>query len=364
MAKLFEDFTFNNKRFSDLGTSYISTCIDNSDENNLAMQRDGIIGSTNQYRTEPNYFGSEWKTTLTFELHIMKNPCLYQSREELEITKTEIREITRWLTSPHLPMWITFTNKQGNNDDKVKYKGYFNDIQAVTVGKSVVFLKLFFTCTTPFAYTEDKTVQITANNTYQDITIENNSDELYDYAYPMIHIYPTGNTDCAIINTTDSQILAQGKLNGSSNYLLSLVNEVDSYANLKRYNVRYNFANQENETLITYCNNSLIEFTYIDYSNNELKCCAYYDPLSHNFYIIQGGVMHFKLYTDLNLHIDCKNLLIYDDLERMVTYDQLGVQDVDAIYWFRLFNGENNIKVFSSNSTIAITYNESRKVGE
>ena len=67
--------------------------------------------------------------------------------------------------------------------------------------------------------------------------------------------------------------------------------------------------------------------------------------------------------SDLEINMDCQRLLIKDDIDRMVTYDELGITDVDHMYWMRLVNGYNTILVYGDVS-IDFKFRESRKVGE
>lgn len=47
MAKQFSDFTFLDKRLSDMEYKYISVDFDKSDEINLGAERDMVMGETN-----------------------------------------------------------------------------------------------------------------------------------------------------------------------------------------------------------------------------------------------------------------------------------------------------------------------------
>lgn len=61
-------------------------------------------------------------------------------------------------------------------------------------------------------------------------------------------------------------------------------------------------------------------------------------------------------------YIDCRNLKIYDITNSIVSFEDLGVEDIDDIYWPRLAYGEN-IFEFSGDATFEISYREPRKVG-
>lgn len=69
------------------------------------------------------------------------------------------------------------------------------------------------------------------------------------------------------------------------------------------------------------------------------------------------------------VYIDCENGRIYDivstvsgGINRILGFEDLGLQDVSHIYWPRLFNGENNWTI-TGNCKIKIKYREPRKVG-
>ena len=73
--------------------------------------------------------------------------------------------------------------------------------------------------------------------------------------------------------------------------------------------------------------------------------------------------MYMKVYKDLDVVIDCKNMTIEDSIGRMVTYDKLGISDIGYMYWLRLMNGNNSI-MFHGNCEFTIEHIEARKVGE
>ena len=117
MAKEFKDFTFMGKKLSDLSVKYVSVDFDGDADVNMAMDRDMETGDSNRYKVEPNYFYDKWNDTLEFELDIIKDPCKFTNQNAAVITKSERREITRWLTSSHFPEWLTFSGTGDSADD-------------------------------------------------------------------------------------------------------------------------------------------------------------------------------------------------------------------------------------------------------
>lgn len=360
MAKQCKDFTFNNKRLSNFG-NYITVDFDNGDaEKNLGLSREMEMGSTNTYRVEANYYGDKWSDVLQFEIHLMKNPCVYTDQKDMEITKGEIRQIARWLTSPHKPQWIKFEYE--DEDEIVKnYKGWFNNIETWVVGGTIYGLRLFVSCTTPFGYTDDLVNEINVE-TYKNTIVTNDSDELESFCYPKVTIEPKYNTEVYMCNLSDCEVLENGTLTlSSSTYFETLLDVVENYAFLNGYKLRY--AGNLEDTVVALCNDTVVQFYLTDKYNNETKCSAFYLEDTKQYWILVGGFMFMEVKKNLNVYMDCQRLIITDLIGRMVTYDDLGISDVDNMYWLRLKSGYNTILLYG-NAKFTITHRESRKVGE
>ena len=357
MSKNFKDFTFMEKSFSDLSAKYIGSVSFDETDINLSMEREMEHGERNKFRVEPNYYGDKWSNNLTFELHIMKDMCKHTNTN---ITKSDIGEITRWLTSPHLPQWIEFEYVPGDNSEVINYYGWFKNIETWCVGENVKGLKLHFECTTPFGYTEPLIDQHMVTS-FTECTITNDSDELYDYCYPTIHIYPNGNSQMYICNLSDATILEEGVLEPSDNDFNNLLNVVETYALYNGYTIRYTGTGAHN--IVSLCDNTAVQFYLIDRYAKETKHTAFYIPETSEYKIITDGFMYMNLYEDLEIDIDCQKLMIMDSIGRMITYDKLGISDVDNMYWLRLINGDNTLLLYG-NAEFTITHRESRKVGE
>lgn len=363
-VKDFKDFKFRNKRLSDLATKYISASFDADVTKELAMERDMDIGTTNRYRVEGNYFGDNWSDTLPIQLNIIKDPCLYKSQNDLEITKSELREITKWLTSSHFPEWIEFEYDTSTDENEGKfYCGWFNNIETWVVGGKTYGLTLSFKCTTPFAYTEE-IIDTKTTVLYDTFTIINSSDEEENYCYPTLEIKPLENSNIYICNLSDCNILEEGNLNISTgSYIDDLLNKVEAYAKSNGYTVTYTGTGTYN--IVTVCDDTAVQFYLYDkYNNSEKKCTAFYFPDNHTYKIVDGGFIYMSLLRDLNVYLDSQRLTLHDSLGRMITYEELGISDVDFIYWPRLINGENKFILYGKNVEFTFKHRESRKVGE
>lgn len=90
-------------------------------------------------------------------------------------------------------------------------------------------------------------------------------------------------------------------------------------------------------------------------------------PKSHGIITIKNKTdndrtMKINALKSDDFYIDCRNLKIYDITKSIVSFEDLGIEDIDNIYWPRLAYGEN-IFEFTGDATFEISYREPRKVG-
>lgn len=362
MAKKFKDFTFCGEKFSNLLADYISVDFDADGDVSLSMARDMEVGDSNRYKVEANTFYDKWSDNLEIELDIMKNPCKYDSQENLEITKSDIRELTRWLTSSHFPEWLNFEYDNETND-AVRYYGWFSNIETFVAYGSIYGIRMTFRCTTPFGYTSEIVDEISVSN-YKNILISNDSDELESSCYPSIVIKPHANGEIYICNLNDVNIIVTGTLTLSStsnSYFNSLLDAVEGFASANNYTLEYTGSGAYD--IVSLCDGTAVQFNLTDIYGVETKCTAYYMPDTHVYSIIENGFMYMKVYKDLTVYMDCLKLTINDELGRMITYDRLGINDVDYMYWLQLLHGNNSILLYG-NADFTFKHIESRKVGE
>ncbi len=360
MAKHFKDFTFEAKKLSNI-LSFVSADFDGNSDVPLAMERSMETGETNKYRIEANYYGDTWSDPLQIELDIIKDICLYPRQNDRIISQSEIRQITRWLTSPHTPRWIHFEYEENDTDKTAYYFGYFSNIETWAVSGEIYGLRLYFTCTTPFGFTENIT-NSKSITTYDHLLIQNDSDELESYCYPQINIHPKSDGQIFICNLSDCNLLEQGILSlTQSSYFDSMLDAVEQYASLHGYTVKYTGAGNFN--IVPLCSSTAVQFYLVNKYNNEMKCTAFYLEDTKEYRIVEGGFMFMSVKQDLDIMIDCQRLQIVDSIGRMITYGELGISDVDCMYWFRLISGNNSVLLYG-NADFTIAHKESRKVGE
>lgn len=348
------DFIYNNKSLSSFKYKVVS--FDNNNELSLGLERTIEKSQKNRFRVDSNVYGVTYANDLEFTISIMKDPCIFMSNSELQIAEDDLRQITKWLTSVSVPMWLEKKNRDVIDD--IRYKGIFTNIEPFFLGE-LYGLTLTFSCTSSFGYTHDKVTEKQVNG-ITNFMINNDSDLMENYCYPTIVLKPTTNTDFFLINLSDTELKEQGTLENEQNKMTALQNKIKQFGAKNGFKIR--FETEQDGIITTYCNNRVIAFYATDSNNKEVKMIAYYTD-ENNYHIYQGGYLCLKLFKQLDVQIKSQESKIYDSLNRPILFSQLYIRDVDYLYWLRLKSGYNSIMCIAENCDIKITHIEARKVG-
>lgn len=357
MILVCKDFKFDNISLS--SKKFISVNFEEDTSLPSSINREMDSSEMNKFRPEVTGFGTKYSEVLAFDLHLMKDDSYYGSQEELEIAQAEYEDMVVWLSSPQTHQWLTITKEDGST---VKVKGYFSSIIPHDKWGICYGLVCTFTCNSPFSYVEkkiDKQISQVTN-----FLVENTSSEKYDYIYPSMKITPTGNEEIFIHNLSDSEILDNGLLSitaDKDNNVLLLMQKIGTYAGTHNLTVTYLY-DDEMQNVHTVCDKAVILFYMEDSYGIKNKYVAYYIESNKQYFICRGGFFYCKLLKALNVDIDCKNLAIYDSLNRPVLFTTIGIQDEDEIYWMRLIHGNNSLCA-KGNFSLSIVYQEPHKGG-
>lgn len=90
-------------------------------------------------------------------------------------------------------------------------------------------------------------------------------------------------------------------------------------------------------------------------------------PKSHGVITIKNktdnnGTLNINSLKNDVFYIDCQYLKLYDITKSLITFEDLGINGVDDIYWPRFAYGDNVFE-FTGNAEFEIIYREPRKVG-
>lgn len=253
---------------------------------------------------------------------------MYTDINEAAFTEDEINTIMAWLTSPDYPMLFhmyDYDLDENKNpvyiNRKYDYFGLFSNVELQVIDDVVIGLDMTFTTNAPFAWTHEQHVLI---NTTTSLT-------------------PGEVTQSFVINTPENyrEIYPTIKITGIS------TNEFDYDPETGTYT-----GSASSRETITIKNNNDISTSY-DYGHQIIQV-----PRE-----ITIKVPHAPIY------IDSSKGRIYDivstvsgGVNRILSFDDLGLTDVSYIYWPRIFNGANSWTI-TGNCEVDITYREPRKVG-
>lgn len=355
MVIVCKDFEFDGKTL--ISQNYSSLNFDDDTTLPSSIVREMDSSTMNTYRNENNGLGIKYTDTLIFDLHIAKSFDEYTSQEEMEFSPDEYDALIAWLSSPQENKWMTITTE---NNKIEKVKGYFSSIKPYDNWGICYGARCTFTCNSPFSYTE-KTYETNILGV-QNFLLNNESSDYYDYVYPTFMIKPTRNEEIFIHNLSDTEILDNGTFTVSDNIstnISSLQDKISAYAMINSLSVEYMMDIETNDIKLI-CNNTGLLFYMTDNYGIKHKYVAYYLEADRQYYICRGGFFYCTLLSALTVTLDCKNLGVYDSLDRPILYTDIGIQDEDEIYWMRLIHGNNSIRVMG-HFNLSVTYLEPRK---
>lgn len=353
MILVCKDFEFDEQTLKQQELSSVNFDDDTSLPSSIVREMEST--TMNKYRPEVTGFGTSYTEVLSFEIHITKDYERNTSQDELEFSTEEYERTISWLSSPQEHRWLKITTQQG---EIVKVKGYFSSVTPYENWGICYGLRCTFTCNSPFSYVEKQDQQVITRS--KNFMLQNTSSDKYGYVYPVINIYPKATEQIYIHNLSDSKTLENGTLSLQSTNKLTLqllMGKIENYAKMNGYTLEYVY-DKENH-VVSVCNNTAILFYLTDSYGAKNKYGAYYIE-NGQYYIFQGGFFYCQTQRDLKLKLDCKNLALYDELDRSVVFERVGIQEEDNIYWIRLIHGHNTFRVFG-NMTLDISYLEPRK---
>ena len=220
-----QDFVFNGRSLSEFG---MMMCVfDNAEDDKLSLGRELISTELTSYRDYIHILGSKHTETLSFQVSIIKSICENKTQNEMAISRSELRNITNWLTGNTSASTFHLIDEDKLFDEYIEYDCVCTDIEPFVVGGTIYGMTVTFTCNAPYGYSE-RTIYKNAgdNASYSDtfsFSIYNDSDVLSSLYRPeIVKIYPkwSSTINGTITNTTLNKSLTLYKtLTNSSSYL-------------------------------------------------------------------------------------------------------------------------------------------------
>lgn len=157
------------------------------------LERESIRGESTLTHSIPNEYGTQYSSTITFDILLFKEDASAFSIEEQ-------RKINAWLTSPKLSDYIEFTPC---NKEPITMRGKFIDVAWLPSMRGLTSCRITFENDSPYTW-KHVTDSYTGNGTYTKI-IYCDSDELEEFVYPTLVITEPDETAPVVIkNITDN----------------------------------------------------------------------------------------------------------------------------------------------------------------
>lgn len=373
--------------------------LEQNDDVVFSLGREVLASQLNRYRNRVGHMGTRWSDVLVFNIQFIKSPCDSGSAANMYFTEDEVNEINAWLTSPDYPTLFhmydydferdssdsvilldssdisdgTFTVSiygQGYTDitytlenNEIVNTLQTSDIQDPKINPMVTFTQ--YDKWYALSCTDQDYLNAISKIVVNDIEYENAHTNswlsTYDSGGNMRHQYTI------LINT-------EKVLNNKYDYF-GVFSDVQAQVidgNVVGFNCTFTtdspFAwtheiHQEVDGSATFTVNSaekyreiypLIEIT-LDSSENSRETVVIsnsQDTMTLRISLLPGDTTT----------IDCQRSTIIDRTG-LVSFEKLGISDVDYIYWPRLYNGSNTITI-DGNATAVLKYREPRKVGD
>lgn len=290
------------------------------EENDTLVNRSLQLGEKNKYRPRENHFGTIYGDNYSFKMGVMRNPC--RNKNVVPELKNGILKYDPTYT-PYLDNGI------------IKF---------------------------PMNYTAD---------IKNGIIIPNDSDYLTSNNIRIINAWLTSPQYPRLLKFIGDDYFSE-----EIEFFATITEVSTEHASLP-YELTYTVTcdSQWGYTPLILCKTISSSTLTREYSiQNNSDCWEDYvyptikvSPKSHGIITIKNktdnnGTMRINALKTDDFYIDCRNLKIYDITKSIVSFEDLGIEDTDDIYWPRLAYGEN-IFEFTGDATFEISYREPRKVG-
>ena len=131
----------------------------------------------------PKYLGDKYTDKIKPKITFVKDPCTHGVN--MYFSEKECRNILRTLTGIRGYQWMKVVN-DGNEDD-IWFRSKIVSISSKRVGSNIVGLILDMECDSPFGWSAETLIDLNFEAN-KPIRIFSNTDDLYNYIYPVVTI--------------------------------------------------------------------------------------------------------------------------------------------------------------------------------
>jgi len=348
-------------------------------------------GSMNKYRHTVNTWGVNYDDVLKFSIMIIKDPCKYTSHDDLRFTREDIRQISAWLCSPVSPRLYHMYDYDDttSKDLEWEYDEETHIYSASFDGKGLIYN---FYCSEEMNVANHTGTAITYLSDYDEVInisvagveteverVITNTSTVHESILETVYLRPaiTILTEepeydyygmFTNVEAADNHIYAlQCDFECNTPFALSPIQSVTNMVDGSLTNTIsvWNYSDEHEDyvyPLITIYPNSIIDPD----SQSQDEEVAPIDRQNIRITNKTDGNRSIQL-NNINagdtLVMDCRKLTVTNlHTSSLITFEDMGVDVVDYIYFPRLLYGENKIEI-SGNAQITITFRYPVKVG-
>ncbi len=366
----------------------------------LSLSRDSLYGTLNRWKNKVNSMGAVWQDCLTFEIGCILSFCDQEYDSETVITEDELDEINAWLTSPDYPLLFHMYDYDFEKEvgyDTLYITGtssgsvtvtYVDEESGTTVSTTITvdLTALTATCS-------GHELGLIKKDSYYIITASNDEDAKWLNSITGVSIDGED-----YIQQSKTSEWSSGTITGdiSNSYLLG--GKYEKFLS-KQYDYFGIFTNVEPQLLgenivgltLTFSTNSPFAWSplkqysttatesgttlTLESKGSELEreifpLISINEPTTESLgektckiECVTDNSRSLEIITrpDDVIFVDCEQAIIYDS-SGVISFEDLGIDDVGEIYWPRLYYGTNTINI-TGTATVTIMWREPRKVG-
>ena len=373
--------------------------LEQNDDVVFSLGREVFASQLNRYRNLVGHMGTRWNEVLVFNIQFIKDPCANASAANMYFTEDEVNDINTWLTSPDYPTLFHMYDYDFERDSSdsvilldmpddsftiaIGANGYgaatytIENGNITDMGGTAVDGQKIPPMLTDFnkynGYYSIPCADKEYLNNISGITV-NGNDYTNIHTNSWLSTYGTGqrleNSYTILLNT-------EKVLNNKYDYF-GVFSDVQAQVidgNVVGFNCTFTtdspFAwtheiHQVVDGSATFTVNSAEKYREI-YPLIEITAAPDWESSATRSEVTIGNSVD-GLSMTLNLRqgdtttIDAMQSIIKDH-SGLVSFTDLGISDVDYIYWPRLYHGSNTITI-EGNATAILKYREPRKVGD
>ena len=290
----------------------------------LNLARDVTMSTINRYRTRLNVYGVKYANPLQFTIELMKDPCVAKSEDDMRFSRDDIRKISAWLTSPITPRLFHMYDFPRKKRVSIEVEEEVFIIDEESGAKIPVI--------------DEETGEVKTRTVTREILVDDPEEE-YDY----FGVF----SDLTYQDTGVYSIEATFQCN--SPYALSYEQRV---------------VIEDGEGVVPNPSDDYEDYVYptIIITPTDSESTGPYDirlinESDDNKYITLKNMKYNDVVT-----MDCRKMTVKNESGSLMSFEDLNIDVVDYIYWFRLLNGDNNVRI-SGDARVEFIYRYPIKVG-